>query len=119
MRAHIQHEGLTINVDRREDDAVEGSDGREKQRSCQASIPEPFCFSSKYASCYEDIVSVKERVEGALSPAPSLYLYALESAKWRTYKTLEPGPYWPDTGHAHMTCRALLAAFVAGGDGEE
>jgi hypothetical protein len=30
----------------------------------------------------------------------------------RTYKTLEPGPYWPDTGQAHMTCKALLLAFV-------
>jgi hypothetical protein len=28
-----------------------------------------------------------------------------------TYKTLEPGPYWPDTGHAHTTCNPLLVAF--------
>jgi hypothetical protein len=31
-----------------------------------------------------------------------------------TYKTLEPVPYWPDTGQAHTTCKALLAAFAAG-----
>lgn len=31
-----------------------------------------------------------------------------------TDKTLEPGPYCPDTGQAHITCKALLAvAFVA------
>jgi hypothetical protein len=30
VRAHIRHEGLTIDVYCREDDAVEGSDGREK-----------------------------------------------------------------------------------------
>lgn len=30
----------------------------------------------------------------------------------RTYKTLEPGPYWPETGQAHTTCKAVLA-FVA------
>jgi hypothetical protein len=37
------------------------------------------------------------------------------SGQKRTYKTLEPGPYWPDTGQAHTTCKALLVAvtFVA------
>jgi hypothetical protein len=75
VRVHIRHEGLTIDVYCREDDAVEGSDGREKQRSCQASVPEPFCFSSKDAGCYEDIVSIKKgRVEVSISPALSLFM---------------------------------------------
>ena len=39
---------------------MNGSDGREKQRSSQASVPEPVCFSSKDAGCYEDIVSIKK-----------------------------------------------------------
>jgi len=34
--------------------------------------------------------------------------------KVSTYKTLEIGPYWPESGHAHITCKALLVAFVAG-----
>ena len=68
VRAHIRQEGLTIDVYCREDDAVEGSDGREKQRSCQASVPEPFFFSSKDAGCYEGIVSMKKgRVEVSMS----------------------------------------------------
>ena len=76
VRAHIRHEGLTIFVYCREDDAVEGSDGREKQRSYQASFPEPFCFSSKDAGCYEDIVSMKERrVEVSVSISPALGLF--------------------------------------------
>lgn len=29
-----------------------------------------------------------------------------------TYKTLEPGPYWPDNGQAQTTCRASLAVLV-------
>jgi hypothetical protein len=33
VRTHIRQEGLTIDVYYREDDAVEGSNGREKQRS--------------------------------------------------------------------------------------
>jgi uncharacterized membrane protein len=36
-----------------------------------------------------------------------------EVDKKRTYKNLEPGPYCPDTGKAHTTCKALLVAFVA------
>ena len=39
----------------RGDDAVDGSNGREKQRSCQASVPEPFCFPTNHAGCYEDM----------------------------------------------------------------
>lgn len=52
---------LTIDVYCREDDAVEGSDGREKQGSSQASVPEPVIFSSEDAGCYEDIVSMREK----------------------------------------------------------
>ncbi len=31
-----------------------------------------------------------------------------------TYRILEPGPYWPDTGQAHMTCitSSVLLAFA-------
>ena len=77
MRAHIRYEGLTIDVYCREDDAVEGSDGREEQRSCQASVLEPFCFSSKDAGCYEDIVSIRKRKEKvSISPALSLFMGA-------------------------------------------
>jgi hypothetical protein len=32
--------------------------------------------------------------------------------KGRAYSTLEPGPYWPDTGQAHTTCKAWLVASV-------
>ena len=41
--------------------------------------------------------------------------------EWRTltYKALEPGPYWPDTGQAHMTCKALLVTFMAREDWEK
>jgi hypothetical protein len=61
-------------VDCREDDAVEGRDGREEQGSCQASAPEPFGFSSQDAGCDEDIVSGKKRrVEVSISRAPSLF----------------------------------------------
>ena len=91
---------------------MEGSDGREKQRSCQASVPEPFCFSSKDAGCYEGIVSIrKEELKCQLVWRQAYYGFAF--TKWRTYKALEPGPYWPDTGQAHTTCKALLVAFVA------
>ncbi|KAG5302466.1 hypothetical protein I7I50_03208 [Histoplasma capsulatum G186AR] len=27
---------------------------------------------------------------------------------FRTYRTLVPGPYWPETGHAHITCKAFF-----------
>jgi hypothetical protein len=27
-----------------------------------------------------------------------------------TYRILVPGPYWPETGQAQMTCRMSLAA---------
>ena len=56
--AHTWHGALTRDVYCREDDTVEGSDGGEKQGSSQASVPEPFCFSSKDAGSYEDIVSM-------------------------------------------------------------
>lgn len=113
MRAHIRHEGLTVDVYCREDDAVEGGDGREKQCSCQARVPEPFCLSSNDAGCYKDIVSIeKRRIEMSINPALSLGIWGLEFTKRRTYKTREPGPYWPDTGQAHTTCKALLVAFA-------
>jgi len=38
---------------------------------------------------------------------------------WRTYKIREPGPYWPDTGQAHTTCKPLLVALDAGGGRDE
>lgn len=31
----------------------------------------------------------------------------------RTYKTLEPGPYWPDNGQAQTTCRASWVFLVS------
>lgn len=39
--------------------------------------------------------------------------YVLEGVE-AAYKSLEPIPYWPDTGQAHMTCKGLLVAFAAG-----
>lgn len=30
-----------------------------------------------------------------------------------TYKTLDPGPYWPETGHAQITFRPSSAGIVA------
>jgi hypothetical protein len=39
--------------------------------------------------------------------------YRRENVQWGTYRYREPGPYWPDTGKAQMTCRAVLVAFVA------
>jgi hypothetical protein len=68
VRSHVRHEGLTIDVYCSEDDAVKGSDGREKQCSCQASVPEPFCFSSKHAGYDEHVVSIKKGVEVTVSP---------------------------------------------------
>jgi hypothetical protein len=47
----------------------------------------------------------------SVGPVLSLSVWALEFAKW-THKTLEPGPYWPDTGQAHTTCKALLVALL-------
>jgi len=29
------------------------------------------------------------------------------------YKSREPGPYWPDSGNSHMTCKTLVVALVA------
>lgn len=28
-----------------------------------------------------------------------------------SYNALEPGPYWPETGHAHTTCNAAAVEF--------
>ena len=28
------------------------------------------------------------------------------------YKILDPGPYCPETGHAHITCRAVVLAAL-------
>lgn len=53
----------TIDMDCGEDDAMDGSDGREKQGSGQASVPQPFFFSSQYTGYYEDIVSEQNRGE--------------------------------------------------------
>ena len=45
--------------------------------------------------------------------------YSTSGNRYPTHKTREPGPYWPDRGQAHMTCRALSEAFVAAADSEE
>jgi hypothetical protein len=37
----------------------------------------------------------------------------LRSGGGGAYKTREPGPYWPERGKAHTTCKAGLVAFVA------
>ena len=34
---------------------------------------------------------------------------------WGTYKTLDPGPYCPETGQAHTTFNAFSVAFVVPG----
>lgn len=39
--------------------------------------------------------------------------YWRRNGQWGTYRYREPGPYWPDTGKAQITCRAVLVAFVA------
>ena len=52
----MRHERPTIDMYCREDDAMDGSDGGEKQCRCQASVPEPFCFSSQHTGDYENIV---------------------------------------------------------------
>ncbi len=93
-----------------EDDAMDGSDGGEKQRSCQASVPEPFLFSSQHTGYYEDIVPGKNRGEVSVGSRQGYVLRELEAA----YKYLEPVPYWPDNGQAHTTCKALSVAFAAG-----
>jgi hypothetical protein len=111
VRADVRRERPTINMYCGEDDAMDGSDGGKEQGSCQASVPEPFCFSSKYTGYYEDIVPGKNRlvVKCQLVRAKDKCLWAHDSA----YKTLEPVPYWPDTGQAHTTCKALLVSFAA------
>jgi hypothetical protein len=70
----MQRERPTIDMYYREDDAMDGSDGGKKQRSCQASVPEPFCFSSQYTGYYEDIVPGKNRGEVSVSPRPGYVL---------------------------------------------
>jgi len=42
-------------------DAMDGSHGGQNQGSCRASVPQPFEIPSKYTSCNEDIVSIKEK----------------------------------------------------------
>lgn len=31
---------------------------------------------------------------------------------WRAYRTREPSPYWPLTGKAHTTCKAVAVAVA-------
>lgn len=83
----------------------------EEQRCSQASIFDPLGSSSKHARCYEHVVSVERftRVRnlamlgGAVEPS---------SSSGMTYKTLDPAPYWPETGHAQITCRPSSAGIV-------
>lgn len=35
------------------------------------------------------------------------------SSSGMTYKTLDPGPYWPETGHAQTTFKTSSVGFVA------
>lgn len=96
-----------------EDDSVYGSDGGEQQRGRQASAPEPFCMASKDTGGYENIVSGSR---GELTVARSggkNSWYRRQNGQRGTYRYREPGPYWPDTGKAQITCRAVLVAFVA------
>lgn len=70
---HIwRRERPTIDMYCREDDAMDGSDGGNKHRSCQASVPEPFCFSSQYTGSYEDIVPRRNRGEVSVGSAPRI-----------------------------------------------
>lgn len=54
-------EKYTMHGDRGKNDAMDGRHSGENQGRCQASVPQPFEISSKYASCNEDIVSRGER----------------------------------------------------------
>lgn len=38
-----------------------------------------------------------------------LWVLKLSSSSSLTYKTLDPAPYWPETGHAQMTFTELVA----------
>lgn len=86
-------------------------------------------------SCYEDIVS--EVQKGGLksqfvASRSSRAKYGGEKSRegealewvvwkvWRAYRTREPSPYWPLTGKAHTTCKAVavvLAVALAAGVG--
>ncbi len=35
------------------------------------------------------------------------------------HKTLEPGPYWPETGHAQITCSEAAVVFAAADDSRD
>jgi hypothetical protein len=56
LAAQFQHWGLTVNVHRREDNAMQRSDGREQQCACQTGIPEPVRLAREDACRNEDIV---------------------------------------------------------------
>lgn len=72
----IRPERLTIDMQRREYDAMYGSDGWEEQGSGQASVPQPVCLSSKDTRCYKNIVSTYVRRSVKLSPGLNLYIHA-------------------------------------------
>jgi hypothetical protein len=39
-----------------------------------------------------------------------------QSVGRRAYRILDPGPYWPETGHAHTTVRPLTSVELAARD---
>jgi hypothetical protein len=83
-------------------------------------MPQPFCFSSNDTGCYEDIISKAMNLLVRLTLSSFLHVHRvargrLRSQEGEAYKSREPGPYCPDTGQAHTTCKASPVALVAGG----
>ena len=129
---------LTIDVQRREHNGVHRRHGRQQESSGKARIPDPDGLLREHARRYKDVVSgvvvtvsqpanrAKEWIEAKRRQPfwPSLHLdclidYRCIPVQWWTHRILEPGPYWPETGQAQMTCNAsspepaaLLACVV-------
>lgn len=80
---------------------MESSNGGEEQCGRQTSLSQPFHVPSKHTRSNKDIVS--RRVSNGVR---------ILQGGW-TYNIREPSPYWPDTGHAHTTCKYGLAVALA------
>lgn len=109
---------------------MNGSNSWEQQCCGKARVLEPFCLSGKQTGSYENVVSlITVSIRGRNLDHGNCGIHSpRRGTRWITYRTLLPGPYWPETGHAQMTWRASLVAFasatsrstmVLGSEGEE